>query len=74
VVVSHSTLNCEMIADHPVLLSSHRDYKNDREWEVLRNDSPYAGALRFEETSDTGPTGRKRFEMVVTAEWSSLVS
>lgn len=63
------------IADaSPVLLSSHRDYKSEKDWELLRNDSPYADALQFEETSDPGPSGSKRYEMVVTSRWSSLVS
>ena len=61
-------------ADLSVLLSSHRDYKNEHDWELLRNDSPYANALHFEETLDAGPSGTKRYEMVVTSEWSSLVS
>jgi len=58
----------------PVLLSSHRDYDSEKDWELLRNDSPYADALQFEETADAGPSGSKRYEMVVTSEWSSLVS
>jgi acyl-coenzyme A synthetase/AMP-(fatty) acid ligase len=54
-------------------LSSHRDYESEKDWELLRNDSPYADALQFEETSDAGPSGSKRYEMVVTSRWSSLV-
>ncbi|WVR04200.1 hypothetical protein IAU60_001200 [Kwoniella sp. DSM 27419] len=48
------------------LLSSHRDYTTERDWEWLRNDSPYADALRFEAVD-----GRDEFEMVVTSQWSS---
>ena len=57
-----------------VLMSSHRDYDSEKDWELLRNDSPYADALHFEETADAGPSGSKRYEMVVTSKWSSLVS
>lgn len=54
-----------------VLLTSYRDFENDKEWEWLRNDSPYAGALRFEQ-SESDPSGRKA-EMIVTPEWKSKV-
>lgn len=52
-----------------VLLSSHRDYETEMDWEWLRNDSPYADVLLFE------PVGEQidRFEMVVTSRWSSRV-
>lgn len=70
------TLCCDVISPapnlHPVLLSSHRDYETEKDWELLRNDSPYANALRFEET-DAGPSGTRRYEMVVTSNWTSLV-
>jgi len=71
-----STLCCDVISPAPnipsVLLSSHRDYETEKDWELLRNDSPYADALRFEET-DAGPSGTRRYEMVVTSNWTSLV-
>ncbi|KAJ9108879.1 hypothetical protein QFC21_000199 [Naganishia friedmannii] len=51
------------------LMTSYRDYANDKEWEWLHNDSPYASALKFEE-SESDPTGRK-LEMIVTSEWKS---
>jgi len=60
-------------ADYLVLLSSHRDYESEKDWELLRNDSPYSDALRFEETREAGPSGSKRYEMVVTTDWASLV-
>ncbi|KAJ9115675.1 putative NRPS-like protein biosynthetic cluster [Naganishia adeliensis] len=53
------------------LLTSYRDFQNDSEWEWLRNDSPYAAALKFE-LSESDPTGRKS-EMIVTSEWRSKV-
>ncbi|KAJ9101904.1 putative NRPS-like protein biosynthetic cluster, partial [Naganishia cerealis] len=52
-----------------VLMTSYRDYENDKEWEWLRNDSPYASALKFEQ-SESDSTGRK-LEMIVTSEWKS---
>ncbi|KAJ9125226.1 hypothetical protein QFC22_000181 [Naganishia vaughanmartiniae] len=53
------------------LMTSYRDYENDKEWEWLHNDSPYASALKFEE-SESDPTGGK-LEMIVTSEWKSKV-
>lgn len=57
----------------PVLLSSHRDYPNEKDWEYLRNDSAYADAIKFERV-DTGGIGTEKYEMVVTKRWGSLVS
>lgn len=51
-----------------VLLSSFRDFKNEKDWEWLRNDSPYSSALKFEDV------GNDKYEMVVTKEWQSKVS
>jgi hypothetical protein len=56
---------------HVVLLTSYREFDNDREWEWLHNDSPYASALVFEPTGDEGG---KKAEMVVTNEWKSKVN
>jgi hypothetical protein len=55
-----------------VLLSSHRDYATEKDWEYLRNDSAYADALQFEKVS--GGVGEDKFEMVVTDRWRSKVS
>lgn len=55
-----------------VLLSSNRDFETEKDWELLRNDSPYADALRFEEVEATGDA--RRYEMVVTKRWASKVS
>jgi hypothetical protein len=52
-------------------MTSYRDYKNDKEWEWLHNDSAYASALKFE-ASESDPTGHK-LEMIVTSEWKSKV-
>lgn len=50
-----------------VLLTSYRDFKTDKEWEWLHNDSAYASALVFE------PFEGNKAEMVVTNEWRSKV-
>lgn len=50
-----------------VLLSSHRDYETEHDWEWLRNDSAYSDALVFEAAEEN------KFEMVVTDKWSSKV-
>jgi hypothetical protein len=55
-----------------VLLSSHRDYASEKDWEYLRNDSAYADALRFEKV--LGGVGEDKYEMVVTDRWRSKVS
>lgn len=47
------------------MLSSHRDYHTEMDWEWLRNDSRYADALVFE------PVGDGRYEMVVSDQWRS---
>ncbi|WWD19982.1 hypothetical protein CI109_104455 [Kwoniella shandongensis] len=47
------------------LLTSHRDYDTEKDWEWLRNDSPYSDALKFE------PVDEAKYEMVVTKDWSS---
>nr|XP_018263413.1 uncharacterized protein I303_04907 [Kwoniella dejecticola CBS 10117]OBR85571.1 hypothetical protein I303_04907 [Kwoniella dejecticola CBS 10117] len=53
------------------LLSSHRDYAVEKDWEWLRNDSPYCDALVFEPVDkDSSPDGA-RYEMVVTDRWLS---
>jgi len=54
-----------------VLLSSHRDYETEKDWELLRNDSAYADALLFEPQKN-GQAGA--CEMVVTDRWLSKVS
>jgi hypothetical protein len=46
-----------------VLLSSHRDYHTEYDWEWLRNDSPYADALVFEKAEDD------KYQMVVSDRW-----
>lgn len=56
-----------------VLLSSHRDYDSEKDWELLRNDSPYGDALVFELQAERSTTGTERFEMVVTDRWTSKV-
>ncbi|KAL7419511.1 hypothetical protein Q5752_005422 [Cryptotrichosporon argae] len=48
------------------LLSSHRDYETEDDWEWLRNDSAYGDAIRFEPSGDAG-----KCEMVVTDGWRS---
>ncbi|WWC89627.1 uncharacterized protein L201_004552 [Kwoniella dendrophila CBS 6074] len=53
------------------LLSSHRDYQTERDWEWLRNDSPYADALVFEPVDKESSPNEARFEMVVTDSWTS---
>ena len=50
-----------------VLLTSYRDFKTDKEWEWLHNDSAYASALVFE------PFEGNNAEMVVTNDWRSKV-
>lgn len=59
-----------VIVDKQVLMSSHRDYETENDWEWLRNDSDYADALRFEQVPDEP----EKYEMVVTDEWQSKVS
>ncbi|WVW83561.1 hypothetical protein I302_105582 [Kwoniella bestiolae CBS 10118] len=49
------------------LLSSHRIYETEKDWELLRNDSPYSDALVFEPVNDS----KERYEMVVTDSWTS---
>ncbi|WVQ94361.1 hypothetical protein IAU59_001440 [Kwoniella sp. CBS 9459] len=49
------------------LLSSHRHYETEEDWEWLRNDSPYASAIRFEPVEGD----QNKFEMVVTDKWAS---
>lgn len=56
-----------------VLLSSHRDYDTEKDWELLRNDSPYNDALVFEPQTERSTTGIERFEMIVTDRWISKV-
>jgi hypothetical protein len=56
-----------------VLLSSHRDYDAEKDWELLRNDSPYGDALVFEPQIERSPTGTQRYEMIVTNRWASKV-
>nr|XP_019010654.1 uncharacterized protein I206_03956 [Kwoniella pini CBS 10737]OCF49435.1 hypothetical protein I206_03956 [Kwoniella pini CBS 10737] len=53
------------------LLSSHRDYSTEKDWEWLRNDSPYADALVFEQLEGESTPGETRYEMVVTDRWLS---
>lgn len=55
-------------ADDQVLLSSHRNYASELDWEWLRNDSAYADALVFEPTAD-----ERKFQMIVTDRWKSKV-
>ena len=57
-----------MTSAYLVLLTSYRDFAEDKEWEWLHNDSAYASALVFE------PVEGNKAEMVVTAEWRSKVS
>ena len=57
-----------------VLLSSHRDYETERDWEWLRNDSAFSDALSFELFKGDGETKEEKFEMVVTDKWTSKVS
>jgi hypothetical protein len=71
VKVKLTVVNTLAASTHVVLLTSYRDFDNDREWEWLHNDSLYASALVFEPTGDGG--GNKA-EMVVTNEWKSKVS
>lgn len=52
------------------MLSSHRDYKTEKDWEWLRNDSAYADALVFEHLKEEP----EKYEMVVTNRWQSKVS
>ncbi|OCF34514.1 hypothetical protein I316_03555 [Kwoniella heveanensis BCC8398] len=49
------------------LLSSHRQYETEKDWEWLRNDSPYASAIKFEPVEGE----QNKFEMVVTDKWAS---
>ncbi|KAG7527660.1 hypothetical protein FFLO_06707 [Filobasidium floriforme] len=49
------------------LLTSYRDFKTDKEWEWLHNNSAYASALVFE------PFEGNKAEMVVTNDWRSKV-
>ncbi|WWD02658.1 hypothetical protein V865_000698 [Kwoniella europaea PYCC6329] len=49
------------------LLSSHRDYAVEKDWEWLRNDSPYSDALVFEPVDES----REKYEMIVTDRWTS---
>nr|XP_019007008.1 uncharacterized protein I203_00603 [Kwoniella mangroviensis CBS 8507]OCF70469.1 hypothetical protein I203_00603 [Kwoniella mangroviensis CBS 8507] len=49
------------------LLSSHRDYATEKDWEWLRNDSPYSDALVFEPVDES----REKYEMIVTDRWTS---
>lgn len=56
------------------MLSSHRDYDTEKDWELLRNDSPYGDALVFESQTERSATGVERFEMIVTDKWMSKVS
>ncbi|WRT66055.1 uncharacterized protein IL334_003007 [Kwoniella shivajii] len=53
------------------LLSSHRRYEVETDWEWLRNDSQYAHALVFEASSSGVSSDGQDFEMIVTREWSS---
>ena len=57
-----------------VLLSSHRDYETEKDWEWLRNDSAYSDALMFEPVDTGGRSGQETFEMIVADKWSSKVS
>ncbi len=57
-----------------VLLTSHRDYDTEKDWEWLRNDSPFSDALIFAPTEHDGTSGDAKFEMIVTKRWTSLVS
>ncbi|KAK8849366.1 hypothetical protein IAR55_004698 [Kwoniella newhampshirensis] len=47
------------------LLTSHRDYQTELDWEWLRNDSAYSDALVFE------PVDGDKCEMIVTQGWTS---
>jgi len=49
-----------------VLLSSHRDYETEKDWEWFRND--------FVPGESDGMLSGEKFEMVVTERWSSRVS
>ncbi|WWC93869.1 hypothetical protein V866_000705 [Kwoniella sp. B9012] len=49
------------------LLSSHRDYATEKDWEWLRNDSPYSDTLVFEPVDES----REKYEMIVTDRWTS---
>lgn len=55
---------------YTVLLSSYRDFANDKEWEWLHNDSAYADALVFEKFEEDP----RKAEMVVTNGWKSKVT
>jgi len=57
-----------------VLLSSHRDYETEKDWEWFRNDSAYSDALRFVPGESDGMLSGEKFEMMVTERWSSRVS
>ena len=57
-----------------VLLSSHRDYGTENDWEWLRNDSAYSDALLFEPVDGDGTSNEEKFEMLVTENWKSKVS
>lgn len=56
-----------------VLMSSHRDYETEKDWELLRNDSLYGDALVFEPQAERSSAGAERYEMVVTDRWTSKV-
>ncbi len=61
---------CSFISRSIVLLSSHRDFATDTEWEWLHNDSAAAAHLRFEPVA-TGAPGTSNREMVVGPGWES---
>lgn len=54
-----------------VLLSSYRDFDTEKDWEWMRNDSPYRNDLAFE-PFEGDPRGLKA-EMVVAKAWRSRV-
>lgn len=56
-----------------VLMSSHRDYETEKDWEWLRNDSGYSEALIFEPQERDGKMDDGICEMIVTDRWMSKV-
>ena len=57
-----------------VLMSSHREYRTEQDWEWLRNDSGYSDALVFEPQERDGKLDDDVCEMIVTDRWMSKVS
>lgn len=52
-----------------VLMSSHRDYDNDKQWSWLRNHNVSEALLRFEPVEDS----EGMYELIVGKDWSTLV-